>query len=66
MLARPDEDGLSTGGSRQAVGQTTAVRYLRVVYVPDEAGDGVFVITAYPLTGKALQANRRRQRRRRK
>jgi len=27
------------------------------------AGDSVFVITAYPLTGKALKAYRRRQRR---
>jgi hypothetical protein len=37
---------------------------LRVVYVPDEEGDGVFVVTAYPLVGKQLKAFRRRQRRR--
>jgi hypothetical protein len=63
ILARPSEDGPSAGGSRQALGQTEAGRYLRVVYVPDEEGDGVFVVTAYPLTGKQLQAFRRRQRR---
>ena len=34
------------------------VRYLRVVYVPDEVGDGVFVVTAYPpeLTSRILTA----------
>ena len=64
VLGRPGEDGPSTNDSRQAVGQTQAGRYLRVVYVPDEVGDGVFVVTAYPLTGKALQAYRRRRRRR--
>jgi hypothetical protein len=35
-----------------------------VIYVPDEEGDGVFVVTAYPLAGKQLKAFRRRQRRR--
>lgn len=64
VLARPGEDGPSTNDSRQAVGQTQAGRYLRVIYVPDEVGDGVFVVTAYPLTGKALQAYRRRRGRR--
>ena len=39
-------------------------RYLRVVYVPDEEGDGVFVVTAYPLAGRQLKAFRRRRRRR--
>ena len=66
VLTRPSEDGASSNDSRQAVGQTAAGRYLRVIYVPDEVGDGVFVVTAYPLTGKALHAFRRRQRRRRK
>ena len=42
-------------GSRQALGQTGAGRYLRVVYVPDEDRSGVFIVTAYPLTGRALQ-----------
>jgi hypothetical protein len=37
-----------------------------VVYVPDGEGDGIFVVTAYPLAGKQLAAFRRRQRRRRR
>lgn len=64
ILMHPGEDGPSSEGSRQVLGQTEAGRYLRVIYVPDEEGDGVFVITAYPLTGKQLQAYRRRQRKR--
>ena len=64
ILARPAEDGPSTDSSRQALGQTEGGRYLRVIYVPDEVGDGVFVITAYALTGRELKAYRRRKRRR--
>ena len=63
LLARPGEDGPSSNGSRQSTGQTAAGRYLRVVYVPDPVGDGVFVVTAYPLTGKPLKAYRRRKKR---
>ena len=66
VLARPGEDGPSSGGARQSIGQTSAGRYLRVVYVPDQDGDGVFVVTAYPLTGKPLRAYRRRNRRRKR
>jgi hypothetical protein len=64
ILAHPAEDTACSGGSRQALGQTVDGRHLRVIYVPDEAGDGVFVVTAYPLAGKQLKAFRRRQRRR--
>jgi len=46
ILAHPGEDEPCAGSSRQALGRTVAGRYLRVVYVPDEAGDGVFVVTA--------------------
>lgn len=66
ILARPGEDNPCSGGSRQVLGQTAAGRYLRIVYVPDPGGDGVFVVTAYPLAGKQLQAYRRRQRRRKR
>ena len=66
ILARPGEDGPSSGESRQSTGQTSAGRYLRVIYVPDPDGDGVFVVTAYPLTGKPLKAYRRRRRRRKR
>jgi hypothetical protein len=49
--------------SRMKSGQTDAGRHIQVVYSPDPVGAGVFVITAYPLKGKALKAYRRRQRR---
>jgi len=63
ILAHPGEDEACASNSRQALGQTAHGRYLRVIYVPDEVGDGVFVVTAYPLAGKQLQAFRRRRRR---
>lgn len=63
-LAHPGEDEACSGGSRQALGKTAEGRFLRVVYMPDDEGDGVFVVTAYPLDGKQLKAFRRRQRRR--
>ena len=51
-------------GSRMKLGRTSAGRYLQVIYSPDEVPGGVFVITAYELTGKAKKAYRRRRRRR--
>ena len=60
VLDKPGEDRPGRDGSRVALGQTASGRYLRVVYVPEP--DGVFVITAYDLTGKPLAAYRRRRR----
>jgi hypothetical protein len=57
---------LRRGEARQATGQTESGRYLRIIYVPDHEGDGAFVVTAYPLTGKSLKAYRRRRRRRKR
>lgn len=37
-----------------------AGRYLRVIYVRDQKPHSYFVITAFPLGGKALRALRRR------
>jgi hypothetical protein len=65
VLSHPGEDRLGLEGSRVAIGQTVAGRYLRVIYVPDPEPDSVFVITAYDLIGKPLAAYRRRSRRRR-
>jgi hypothetical protein len=48
-------------GSRIALGQTEAGRYLRVIYVADPTPGSVFVITAYELGEKARKALRRRQ-----
>ena len=64
VLQKPGEDRPGSRGSRVAIGQTRAGRYLRVIYVPDPEPDSVFVITAYELTGKPLRAYRRRCRRR--
>ena len=66
ILSRPGEDRPGREGSRVAVGQTQAGRYLRVIYVPDQEQDDAFVITAYDLCGKALLAYRRRSQRRKK
>ena len=63
VLRSPGEDRPGRDGSRVAIGQTRAGRYLRVIYVPDPGSTGVFVITAYELTGNALRAYRRRRRR---
>ena len=61
VLARPIEDRFGSEGSRVALGQTEAGRYLKVIYVPDSEPSSVFVITAYDLGPKALKALRRRR-----
>ena len=58
------EDRPGSDGSRLAIGRASTGRYLRVVYVPDVDGEGMFVVTAYELQGKPLAAFRRRRRRR--
>jgi hypothetical protein len=63
VLRGPGEDLPAARASRMKLGQTSAGRYLQVIYVPDEEPDSVFVITAYELLGKAKKAYRRRQRR---
>ena len=63
VLARAREDRPGRQGSRVALGQTRAGRYLRVIYVPDPEAGSVFVIAAYELGPKALKALRRRRRR---
>jgi hypothetical protein len=61
VLEKPGEDRPGRAASRIALGQTAAGRYLRVIYAPDPEPDGLFVITAYELTGKPLAAFRRRR-----
>jgi len=65
ILLTPGEDRLGKEGSRIAMGQTNAGRYLRVIYVPDPEPESVFVITAFELTGKPLTAYKRRRRKKR-
>jgi hypothetical protein len=62
VLMNPGEDRPGREGSRVAIGKTSAGRYLRTIYVRDPEPDSLFVITAYELSGKALLAYRRRQR----
>ena len=64
VLRAPGEDRPGREGSRVALGQTRAGRYLRVIYVLDPEPQSVFVITAYELSGRPLAAYRRRRRRR--
>ena len=61
VLGRPIEDRPGREGSRVAIGQTRAGRYLRVIYIPDEQPGSVFVITSYELGRHALRALRRRR-----
>jgi len=63
VLRRSREDRPGHRGSRVAIGETHAGRYLRVIYVPDPEPDSLFVITAFELRGKPLLAYRRRRRR---
>lgn len=62
VLLKPGEDRNGKEGSRIAMGQSRAGRYLRVIYIPDPEPESVFVITAFELTGKPLTAYNRRRR----
>lgn len=62
VLSKPGEDRSGRDGSRVAIGQSKAGRYLRVIYVPDPEPESVFVITAFDLRGKPLTAYKRRRR----
>lgn len=63
ILRHPGQDRSGREDSRHAMGQTASGRYLRVIYVPDKQGDGVFVVTAWEMRGNELRAYRRRRRR---
>ena len=63
VLLSRGEDLPGRDNSRIKLGQTSAGRYLQVIYVPDEDPESLFVITAYELRGKAKTAFRHRQRR---
>ena len=65
VLARPGLNRRSGGNSRSIMGQTSAGRYLKVVFVPDTEGGG-FIVTAYELRGNGLKAYRRDKRRKKR
>ena len=64
VLNRPIENLPGRRNSRIVIGRTRAGRLLKVVCVPDEIGDGIFVVTAFDLKGKPLIAFNRRMRHR--
>ena len=66
VMSRQGEESPGRDNSRIRLGQTEAGRYLQVVYVPDDVGEGIFIVTSYDLTPKAKRAFRRRQRRKKK
>jgi hypothetical protein len=66
VLSRLGDEFPGCDRSLIRLGQTDAGRYLQVVYVPDEVGDGAFVVTAYDLTPKAKRAYRKRRRRKKR
>lgn len=66
VLLKPEADRPGQDGSRVAIGQTQAGRYIRVIYVPDPRPTSIFVITAYELRGKPLIAYKRRRRKKRR
>lgn len=66
VLASRGDDFHGRGDSMVRFGQTEAGRYLKVIYVPDEHGDSVFVVTAYDMKNNEKKAYRRRHRRKRR
>ena len=62
VLRRPLENLPGKRNSRIMIGRTAAGRLLLVICVPDDDGDGIFVVTAYDLVGKPLKAHNRRMR----
>ncbi len=63
VLAHPGSNSPAGRNARTILGQTSAGRYLKIVFVPDPTPGTGFVVTAYELRGKALKAFRRMRRR---
>ena len=61
VLATSADDRRGRDDSRVCEGRTAGGRLLRIIYVPDEDGDGPFVITADPIRGRGRRAHRRRR-----
>ncbi len=66
VLNRPRLNFPGGRNSRTIMGPTVAGRFLKVVFVPDPAGESGFVVTAYELRGKRLTAYRRAVRRKKR
>jgi hypothetical protein len=63
-LANPLESIRGRGTSVIAIGRTRAGRYLKVIYSPDDIGNGIFVVTAFDVPAKQIRALKKRIRRR--
>lgn len=66
VLARPLERTSGRGDSFVVLGRTRAGRVLKVIYSPDEDGEGIFVVTAFDLPVKQVVALNKRLRRKRR
>ena len=64
-MADPLESVKGRGTSVIAIGQTRSGRYIKVIYSPDDVGDGIFIVTAFDVPPKQIRALMRRKRRRR-
>jgi len=63
-MARPLETIRGRDESFNAIGQSRVGRYLRIIYSHAHDGDGIFVVTAYELSGRQLRALKHRLKRR--
>jgi len=63
-VGRPLEQIRGRDESTILIGRTAAGRVLKVIFVDDRDGQGIFIITAFDLPAKQLRALRRRLRRR--
>jgi S-adenosylmethionine:tRNA-ribosyltransferase-isomerase (queuine synthetase) len=63
-LVDPLEAIRGRGTSVIAIGKTRSGRCLKVIYSPDDAGNGIFVVTAFDVPPKQIRALRKRMKRR--
>ena len=66
LLRRVPDIGIDREPCQEDWGVVFFVRRNQVIYVPDDVGDGAFVVTAFDMSPKAMHAYRRRQRRKRR
>ncbi len=64
-MTDPLETVKGRGTSFIAIGRTRAGRYIKVIYSPDNVGDGIFVVTAFDVPPRQIRALIKRKRRRR-
>ena len=60
ILRDPLESIKGRGASIIAIGRTRAGRYLKVIYSPDDVGDGIFVISAFDVSRRQIRALKKR------